>query len=718
MKRLAAFLMIVFLFGPTALVSTRPVFAQASTAQLKSLSPAQLKEFEDFVAAQMKIDKIPGLSIGFLRGDELWAKGYGFADLENKLPAKAESMYRLASVSKPITAAAVLQLAEKGKINLDAEVQTYVPYFPKKNFPVTVRQLLGHLGGISHYKNYDDEGHFKDFKDTRQSIAVFENFELVAEPGTRYSYSSYGYNLLGAVIEGASGMSYGEYMRENVWKPLGMDSIRLDHPRDIIPNRVRGYENNAGQIRNSEFVDISSRFAAGGSRSTVVDLLKFGKGINDGKILSRASLDLMFNSMVTKAGTLTNYSAGWDVAPGNGQFMISHSGGQQETSTFLFVFPTRNLSIAVMSNLEGANTSQYAARLFQLLTGEAWNTNVYLAREREKFPLYSAMVGVFEEGRVHFEKTGKSFTADASQLTEAFKYFNQNLTAETLLEAKMQETLSKARAGRQVSAGQPFAKMGSLMAEKLRQKYGAERLISYSNTGAITFFSDYIELYRQDASIPKEFRFNDTIEKSIAAWQADWSKTNTSESRKLVINANSNFEETGARLRKAFAGAAVFPNYADALNAAMRFLFINNQKPKGLQAAQLSAEFYPALESSNAFYGIALVITGDKEKGKQFLRRSAEINPNGPASANALNAAAYNLANATGSADDSVTLLSAASELYPQEANLYDSLGDFYSRKGLKDKAIEYYQKALAINPKYPNAEKAKEILQRLATNP
>ncbi len=713
MKRFAAFFVIVFLLGQSVMFSHRPAFAQTT----QTLSQTQFKEFEDFVVKQMATDKVPGLSVGFMKGDEIWAKGFGYADLENKLPAKSESMYRLASVSKPMTATAVLQLVEKGKINLDAEVQTYVPYFPKKNFPVTVRQLLGHLGGISHYKDYEKEGHFKDYKDTRQSIAVFENFDLVAEPGTRFSYTSYGYNLLGAVIEGASGQSYGDYMRENVWKPLGMNDIRLDNPREIIPNRVRGYENDAGQIKNSEFVDISSRFAAGGTRATVVDLLKFGKGINDGKILSKTSLDLMFNPMVTKSGAFTNYSAGWDTAPTNGRFVISHSGGQQETSTYLFDFPTRKLVIAVMSNLEGANTGIYVQKLFELLTGEAWNTNAYINNERPKLPLYFAIVGTFEEGRAAFEKTQKPFTSDTAELTKAFNYFNQNLTSETLQGTQQQDVFGKVRAGRQFSAGQPFTKIGSYIADKLRQKYGAERLNAYSNTGAITFFNDYVALYKQDNSIPKEFRFNETVEQTVAAWQADWSKTNTAETRKLIVSPGSNFDEIGAKLRKDFAGAAVFPNYGEAINAAVRYLIVNGQKPKALQAAQLSAEIFPALDSSNALYGIALVLSNDKEKGKQFLKRSAELNPNGMASAGGLNTTAYNMAG-TGLNDDALTLLLTASELYPNDANLYDSIGEFYAKKGLKDKAVESYQKALATNPKYENAEKAKEILQKLTANP
>ena len=138
----------------------------------------------------MTADLVPGISVGFIKDGVIWTNGYGFADVENRSPAKSESMYRMASVNKPMTALAILQLTKKGKIDLDAEVQTYVPYFPKKKFPVTVRQLLGHIAGISHYKDYDKEGHFKDRKNTREAIAVFEDFDLVNEPGTRYSYST------------------------------------------------------------------------------------------------------------------------------------------------------------------------------------------------------------------------------------------------------------------------------------------------------------------------------------------------------------------------------------------------------------------------------------------------------------------------------------------------------------------------------------------------
>jgi CubicO group peptidase (beta-lactamase class C family) len=260
----------------------------AAAIQSQRQYTEELKQFDDFVARQMKFDKTPGLTIGFIKDNFVWVKGYGFADLENKVPAKPESAYRLASVTKPMTALAIMQLVDKKKIDLDAEVQTYVPYFPKKQWPVTVRQVLGHIGGISHYKNSEQELHIKEHKSTREAIAIFQDFDLVAEPGTRYNYSSYGYNLLGAIIESASGMSYGEYMKQNVWGPAGMTDTRMDDPQQVIPNRVRGYRLVNGEVKNSEFVDISSR-----SRPARISTLSEGTCASRSKARASIRISLM-----------------------------------------------------------------------------------------------------------------------------------------------------------------------------------------------------------------------------------------------------------------------------------------------------------------------------------------------------------------------------------------------------------------------------------------
>jgi CubicO group peptidase (beta-lactamase class C family) len=352
---------------------------QSSQTQTPDKYADKLRSFEQFVRQQMEKNKVPGLTIGFIKDDYIWVKGFGYADLENRVPAKAESAYRFASVQKSMTAVAILQLAEQGKINLDAEIQTYVPYFPKKKYPVTVRQLLYHLGGIPHYVNRDVEQHIKEHKTTREAIAIFENFDLVAEPGTKFSYSSYGYNLLGAAIEGASKQTYADYMREHIWQPLGMNDTRMDDPLDIIPNRVRGYQLVNDGLKNSEFVDVSSRFAAGGIRGTVVNLLEFMKGLNDGKLLSRKSIDFMYAPTTTRAGNISGfkktagYAMGWNLVPQQSGLVVINDGGQQETRTFILNFPAKKFAFAIAQNLERDDDGAIVFRLYELVLGEKFS---------------------------------------------------------------------------------------------------------------------------------------------------------------------------------------------------------------------------------------------------------------------------------------------------------------------------------------------------------
>lgn len=379
MKKLFVFITIALLLFQLRLVETTAQTSQSSQAQTTDKYADKLRAFEEFVRGQMEKNKTPGMTIGFIKDDYVWVKGFGYADLENKTPAKAESAYRFASVQKSMTAAAVLQLVEQGKINLDAEIQTYVPYFPKKKYSITVRQLLHHLGGIPHYVNRETEQHIKEHKTTREAIAIFENFDLVAEPGTKFSYSSYGYNLLGAAIEGASKQPYADYMREHIWQPLGMKDTRMDDPLAVIPNRVRGYQLINNGLKNSEFINVSSRFAAGGTRGTVVDLLKFMKGLNDGKLLSSKSVDLMYSPTKTRDDNISGfpktagYAMGWNLAPQKSGLVIINDGGQQETRTFILNFPAKKFALAVAQNLEKDDDGAIIFRLYELVLNEKFS---------------------------------------------------------------------------------------------------------------------------------------------------------------------------------------------------------------------------------------------------------------------------------------------------------------------------------------------------------
>ena len=352
------------------------LLALPTTARPDEPYAAKLRDFEAAVRAEMQKSRIPGLTIGFVKDDFLWVEGFGSSDLENETPATERSAYRYASVQKSMTAVAVLQLVEQGRMDLDAEIQTYVPYFPRKPHPVTVRQLLGHLGGIPHYVDRAKEQHIKEHRTTREAVAIFENFPLVAEPGTKWVYSSYGYNLLGVAIEGASKQPYADYMREHVWQPAGMTDTRMDDPLVLIPHRVRGYQLVNGEIRNSEFIDISSRFAAGGTRGTVPDLLRFMKALNDGKLLSPQSIRTLYTPMVTRAGERTGfpgtegYAMGWNVVKQPSGLVYMNDGGQQETRTFILNVPEKHFAIAFAMNIESDDIAPVYLQLYEAILGE------------------------------------------------------------------------------------------------------------------------------------------------------------------------------------------------------------------------------------------------------------------------------------------------------------------------------------------------------------
>src|SRR5262245_2716650 len=433
----------------------------------------QLRLFQEFVRRQMAVDRIPGLSVGFVKDDFTWSEGFGYADLENKTPAKAESAYRLASITKSMTAVGLLRLYEQGKINLDAELHTYVPYFPKKKYPITIRQLLGHLGGIRH--NNIIEGRNREQMTTEKAVAQYADSELIAEPGTKYSYSTPGFNLLGAAIEGASGQVYGDYMGEHVWRPLEMNDTRMDSARDLIPNRVRGYSMFNGEIKLSEAVDVSNKFAGGGTRSTVPDLLRFARGVMLSKLLTPQTTELMFRPQANRAGRYSDtgdghYSMGWFVAPVSGHFTAQHSGGQQETSTLLWIFPAMKFAVAVAANLEGADTSVYLRRLAELILDEPWGVFVS-ARNKADEQTILAMQGVFEYGMMHYELSQRPLGKDAQDAAKGFAYFNQSLNAEATPTAG-RETAARIADGRHPVSDLAFVKMGSLMAARLKEKFG------------------------------------------------------------------------------------------------------------------------------------------------------------------------------------------------------------------------------------------------------
>src|SRR5215831_8298726 len=247
------------------------------------------------VQQQIKSYNIPALSVTATRqGNIIFSKRYGWADLENRVPVTDKTLFRIGSITKTITATAALILAERGQLNLDKQVQHYCSAFPEKPWSVTTRELLAHMGGVRGFRSqgnlpmelYSDV-HYERVAD---SIALFANDPLVAKPGTRYLYSNYGYDLIGCVLEGASGKRFDDLLQNIVFLPAAMTATALDDRLQIIPGRSHNYAHARDRsIRNAKCIDTSNRTPAAGLLSTTDDLARFVLALESGKLLSTTS---------------------------------------------------------------------------------------------------------------------------------------------------------------------------------------------------------------------------------------------------------------------------------------------------------------------------------------------------------------------------------------------------------------------------------------------
>jgi serine beta-lactamase-like protein LACTB len=320
--------------------------------------PAPIPEaIASLVTEDMSRLGIPGLSIAVAEAGELrFASGYGFADVENEVPATTETVYRYASVSKPITATAALQLAERGRLDLDAPIWRYCSAYPPKPWTVSSRELLCHQGGVRSYA-HGEQALTRHFATVPEVVTVFKDDPLVFEPGTAVLYSTYGFCLLGCAVEGAAGRPFIDVLREEVFAPAGMTSTLVDDPRVLIPHRADGYvRTENGDLVNSGLADMTYKVPGGGLCGTAPDVARFGAALLSGRLLSRATLAAMLTPQKLRTGRITGYGLGLTVGVHAGHREAWHIGGQERVSTLLYMRPDTGLSIGILSNLERVQT--------------------------------------------------------------------------------------------------------------------------------------------------------------------------------------------------------------------------------------------------------------------------------------------------------------------------------------------------------------------------
>jgi serine beta-lactamase-like protein LACTB, mitochondrial len=334
------------------------VCPQAST-QTASNAPA----INALVASYVSDHHVPGLSVAVIdRQRVILTQGYGLADVENNVAATADTVYRIASLSKSITATAAMKLVEAGKLDLDAPIQTYCPDFPKKPWPITTRELLSHQSGIRDYRNEQETVNTKHYSSIKEALTQFVNDPLEFEPGTKMQYTSYGYIVLGCVIEGASGTSYDRYMHEAIFEPAQMPATRLDDVFAIIPHRARGYRvTGSGELQNSLFVDLSNKPPGSGINSSARDMGNFVAALYSSSLVPSAVLDQMLTPAMTRDKKPTIYGLGIFLGGPIGSYRglreAGHGGDQQGVSSVLYLLPERQFGVVILSNLEGEQSS-------------------------------------------------------------------------------------------------------------------------------------------------------------------------------------------------------------------------------------------------------------------------------------------------------------------------------------------------------------------------
>src|SRR6266496_770007 len=341
---------------PCSVTSTRTSPASASE---------QADGVDDYLKSEMTKRHIPGVSVAVIRdGKVILASSYGQANVELSVPVTPDSVFKLASVTKPFTATAIMMLVEEGKISLDGRLAEYLPNLPSQWANVTVRQALSHTSGVADYlqaPRWSWQSSWREDLTPNQFIKFASEAPPVFAPGAGIRYSNTGFYLLGMVIEKVSGKSYGQFVAERIFKPLQMTATRRDTLTEIVPNRVSGYVFGGGTLRNAEYTSETWAYSEGGIISTAADLAKWDAALYTEKLVKRPSLERMWTPAKLKngrvavigdngAGKPNYYGFGWFISEHGGHKIVFHPGDKPRFSSTFTRFVDDRLTVILLCN--------------------------------------------------------------------------------------------------------------------------------------------------------------------------------------------------------------------------------------------------------------------------------------------------------------------------------------------------------------------------------
>jgi CubicO group peptidase (beta-lactamase class C family) len=338
----------------------------------QSKNDKQLERILDGLLSDRFKPNDPGCAVLVAKkGRIVYEKAFGNADLELKVAARPDMIFRLGSISKQFTAIAILQLIEQGKLGLHDSIQKFIKDFPPKNHAITIEHLLTHTSGIKEYTQLDIPDPFIRRKDLspKEVIDLFKNEPLEFQPGSTFKYSNSGYFLLGYILEGVAGIKYKDYMESTIFKPLGLANTYYDDPAKIIPNRAKGYKREGDMYENADYLSMTIPFAAGALISNVADLYKWHQALHQYTLIKKETLENAFMPYRLSDGAYSNYGYGWFVLDMNGSPSLQHGGNINGFKSNEIYFPKEDVFVATLFNCECAPMEELSQQIAYLSIG-------------------------------------------------------------------------------------------------------------------------------------------------------------------------------------------------------------------------------------------------------------------------------------------------------------------------------------------------------------
>ena len=343
-------------------------------ASPSALEPADEKDvlverIDELVREQMKVPEAVGLSVAVAVAERIvLAKGYGLAEVEHGVRADAETVFRIGSITKQFTAAAIVRLYEQWKLDIDEDMTAYLPDYPTQGHTVTLRHLLTHTSGIQSYTGMGESFWRTASVDLTHDelLAGFEDEPFQFEPGAAFAYNNSGYYLLGMIIERVAQQSYADYVEAELFEPLGLTRTRYGSNADIIENRAQGYRIVEGELQNDQLISMNQPGAAGALISNARELVEWQLALVAGKVVEPESYAEMTMPFMLDDGSETTYGFGLVLGELDGRRLVQHGGGIHGFNSMLLHLPEEAISVAVISNCEQLSSQEVAIAIARL----------------------------------------------------------------------------------------------------------------------------------------------------------------------------------------------------------------------------------------------------------------------------------------------------------------------------------------------------------------